>query len=1127
LSLPEPFASLGDNQVNAHSLVQQLRTGGVFPFVGAGLSVPFGFPDWKTFLLSRASGETTRARVQECLDRGEYEEAAQILFDEYGSNSFQDAVEFTFGPGALKGELPSEAAVLRLPDLCAGPVVTTNFDIVLERVFEQANRPFTHVLAGMRVDTLSKAIHQDQQVLIHLHGTAEDRTDRVFTLGDYRKHYESDQPLEAVLRLLMVRPILFLGCSLNGDRPVRILQAFAEELRSRRAEGILRHYAVLEYPADVDARQRRRDGLERMGVRPIWYPTGRHDLIRDLLGYLAEESGEGAPLGMVERYAEALLASFRLDGSGLAVKGASRHALALAQAYAGTRYLVNNERLTLSELIGTRRRLVLLGEPGSGKSVTLKRLLAESARRGRRLPVYLRLADFAAEQAARREIPAARLVEAFAESARDLGIPGLDARALERALSGGQAIVALDGFDEIGGKAARERVARAIGQLSDAAPGIVLIVASRPAEYEDTPLPAPTGSGTDRYVTATTLPLDTEQVREFLGACFGDDGRLWNAIRRSDELSELARTPLRLTLLGLLGQQGPLPADRAGLYRAVVKTAIESWEEDKREAGPSAADGKSSTAAARRALEDLALAMHQRETPAAPLPEGRALDAIGGDATLLDWLVQRAGLLKRHEQRGANSVRAVVQLEPLPLQEYLTGCALAHRIKDDDRQGRALLARWGGESTWAEPQRFAAAVLAPDAPEALESWVASRLPAGARRAKDPQATLLGASLLAQADAEFLPAPKIAARVVQALGALDASEHALTRVRALCALAPRPAALQAVREIALQTRKGLRWLGRRHALPADSLREESEELLAACIRIVWAHGEASDAQAAVRWLVVNAPRLWAKAQWARCAPAVEGIYDVERSRAFLRDLALAGAWPHGGADTGVPEFLNVVALADHVELARALAAEGSRGHIAHPVTAGFARWLETQGDEEALEIADRYYGRLRQWVARLGADVDWSANWHELPLWPARHSAATDALRREVLRHRHSAWYVIREAIHSPYYRDEARGAWLSIVSEDPDQSRRNGLVFDMIHEPDAELAVPLLMEALRFAGVDLWFGERIVRNLTRRGHGTEALDRLATVLRDEATLPAQHATVQRLLEKLRAPDARN
>jgi hypothetical protein len=293
LNIPAPFDSLGDNRINIAALVEQLQTGGVIPFVGAGMSVPFGFPDWKSFLMSMALDDSDKRLIEERLAKGEYEEAAEYLLQSRGSNAFQAAIDFTFGPEKL-GLLPESAAIRLLPALCSGPVLTTNFDSVLEKVFKAEGKDFDPIILGMKLDHLREAFHQRSHALIHLHGEATDRADRVLTLSDYRKKYRNTSPLKAVLRLAMTQPLLFLGCSLNNDRPVLALKKLAAELRKNKAEALMAHYAVLEFPSDAEEYRSRLSALAGMCVRPIWYPTGEHDRIRELLELLVKQAGKQA-----------------------------------------------------------------------------------------------------------------------------------------------------------------------------------------------------------------------------------------------------------------------------------------------------------------------------------------------------------------------------------------------------------------------------------------------------------------------------------------------------------------------------------------------------------------------------------------------------------------------------------------------------------------------------------------------------------------------------------------------------------------------------------------------------------------------------------------------------------------
>jgi len=128
-SVPPALAQLlsfADNAINLPLLLKQLKTRvGVVPFVGAEMSVPFGFPAWRPFLETQAPNETARQRVVELLVQGKYEEAAETLLAARGENAFQPVLEDTFGEHRLPEPLPP-AAIVQLPRLCSGPAKRAN-----------------------------------------------------------------------------------------------------------------------------------------------------------------------------------------------------------------------------------------------------------------------------------------------------------------------------------------------------------------------------------------------------------------------------------------------------------------------------------------------------------------------------------------------------------------------------------------------------------------------------------------------------------------------------------------------------------------------------------------------------------------------------------------------------------------------------------------------------------------------------------------------------------------------------------------------------------------------------------------------------------------------------------------
>src|ERR1700722_15118045 len=81
-----------ENRDNLRRLKEQVCGVGVVPFVGAGFSVPMGYPGWTQFLLAEAVRANALAEVQRLLDYGKYEFAADLLLERRGARAFEDAI---------------------------------------------------------------------------------------------------------------------------------------------------------------------------------------------------------------------------------------------------------------------------------------------------------------------------------------------------------------------------------------------------------------------------------------------------------------------------------------------------------------------------------------------------------------------------------------------------------------------------------------------------------------------------------------------------------------------------------------------------------------------------------------------------------------------------------------------------------------------------------------------------------------------------------------------------------------------------------------------------------------------------------------------------------------------------
>ncbi|KJE22152.1 HEAT repeats/NACHT domain/Domain of unknown function (DUF4062) [Frankia torreyi] len=253
-------------------------------------------------------------------------------------------------------------------------------------------------------------------------------------------------------------------------------------------------------------------------------------------------------------------------------------------AAARSTYSSNPRRPVLDLLAGGDRLLVLLGDPGAGKSslarYTVLRIADEqSTAAPTTIPVLIELRALA-QTRGRFDT----FVEYLDHVARTDGL-GVQAEYLVPYLrSGGDALVIFDGLDEIFDPAEREGIARRIAGFAVEYPRARVIVTSRIIGYRRTIL---SDAGFAHY---TVQDLDRAQTDEFLQKWYsvalgGHDekaderrSRLAAAIAGSRPIEELASNPLLLTILAIIGKHQELPRERWEVYDHAASVLVEHWD---------------------------------------------------------------------------------------------------------------------------------------------------------------------------------------------------------------------------------------------------------------------------------------------------------------------------------------------------------------------------------------------------------------------------------------------------------------------------------------------------------------------------------------------------------------------
>lgn len=247
------------------------RSGSVIPFIGAGMSCASGFKTWTGYLwaLQRHS-HVSPNELDALIASGLYEDAAERLLNDLGERLFNGHLHTSY---RVAQGLSIGGPVNYLPLLFNKAIITTNFDDVLERVYEENGHSFTRVLLGRLGESFNNHVAEGTFCLYKLHGDYAEPATRILTRTEYDTAYtESSALTEAMKLALRSNTFLFLGCSLNQDRTMQLMRELAGEVQQLPA-----HYALLPLPADDGERRTRQKFLADRSIFPIWYPDGEHE----------------------------------------------------------------------------------------------------------------------------------------------------------------------------------------------------------------------------------------------------------------------------------------------------------------------------------------------------------------------------------------------------------------------------------------------------------------------------------------------------------------------------------------------------------------------------------------------------------------------------------------------------------------------------------------------------------------------------------------------------------------------------------------------------------------------------------------------------------------------------------
>ncbi|HEX3047374.1 MAG TPA: SUMF1/EgtB/PvdO family nonheme iron enzyme [Bacillota bacterium] len=357
--------------------------------------------------------------------------------------------------------------------------------------------------------------------------------------------------------------------------------------------------------------------------------------------------------------------------------------------------------LDIHEAVKRFTRVVIIGDPGCGKTTSLRYLAYNHAclnlgrlsqnQEPEQLPVYIPLGIYGD--------PNKSLRDYLWDVVRSYALPLSLADDLETYVKNGQALLLIDGLDEVPTES-RRQVARMFEGLMNRFQAHPVVLTSRVIGFEHS-LPG---------TVLEVLPLSPALIEHFIHGWFSVIGRdkdgavLCRQIAAQRRLLELAYNPFLLSLIALIFEQGEqLPERRVDLYKLCVITLLELWDKER---------GLDRNRFDRTMKEDflMELALYFYETgPSRLLPIREVFKQAGLIVDRLRLACDSKAILNEIEQNSGLLQKVSYQHYAFPhrtLFEYFTARALIAEIQEKPRL-TMYFKMYGGDSQWSEIFRLA------------------------------------------------------------------------------------------------------------------------------------------------------------------------------------------------------------------------------------------------------------------------------------------------------------------------------------------------------------------------------------------------------------------------------------
>ncbi len=239
------------------------------------------YPSWSGFLNTTFNNFVDISEKNRFNDMS-YEDKADFLYKEIGKLSFSCHLKTTFSQHHLdkeKCEFIDKSAYLLPAIFKKGLIITTNYDKVIEKVYGLYSLILPVAYPG-HFEALNGALRNNELLLYKIHGDINETIESIIlTTKQYELAYNNPKLTETLKQIYTSKSMLFLGCSLEKDRPIELLCEVSKSGMS--------NYAII--PCKNEDKKDRRLQLEGdYYTQAIIYPEEKHECVKIILEQIAK-----------------------------------------------------------------------------------------------------------------------------------------------------------------------------------------------------------------------------------------------------------------------------------------------------------------------------------------------------------------------------------------------------------------------------------------------------------------------------------------------------------------------------------------------------------------------------------------------------------------------------------------------------------------------------------------------------------------------------------------------------------------------------------------------------------------------------------------------------------------------